>query len=82
MEFTLSQASRDFARGLIRGATIVAPLPSESGYWLLLNDGSPFGGPLVDSRSGAVRYFRTLDSVASALRKIGFSASSSFSVGR
>lgn len=81
MDYTVRQAQRDFERGLIRGATLVSPLGSEVGYWILLNDGSPYGGPLVDSRSGSIRYFRTLDAAASALHKIGFSPAVSFVVG-
>lgn len=81
MDYTMAQAKRDFKRGFVRGASLVAPLPSEGGWWVLINDNGMFGGPLVDARSGEIRFFKTTDAAISALHQIGFSLAVSFVVG-
>jgi hypothetical protein len=84
-DYTMAQAKRDFQRGYITGASLVAPLPSEGGWWVIVESSGglePGGSPLVDARTKQVRYFKTADAAINALHQIGFSPASSLVVGR
>lgn len=84
-DYTMANARRDFERGYISGASLVAPLPSEGGWWVMVEADGRFagdGGPLVDAKTKRVRYFKTADAAISAVHQIGFSKSASFVLGR
>lgn len=84
-DYTMAQAKRDFERGYITGAALVAPLPLEGGWWVIIESSGGFqpgGSPLVDAKTKQVRYFKTADAAISAIHQIGFKKSVSFSVGK
>lgn len=80
-DYTMAQAKRDFERGYITGAVLVAPLPLDGGWWVMI-EAVGGGGPLVDAKTKQVRYFKTSDAAISAVHQIGFKKTVSFSVGK
>ena len=71
----MAQAKSDFERGLLKGASIYfydlmdKPFYAVSFESALNMDGS---GALVDTSTGKVREFKTMDAAHSAIRNVGF----------
>jgi len=73
--FTMAQAKRDSARGLLVGAEIRwMGLGVGYGLWLDSILGARESGFLVDAKRREPRRFRTADACIKAAREIGFEA--------
>jgi len=70
--WTVSQAKRDFALGLLKSFRLEA-VPMAPGSWAVVIVG-PLNthGPLVDVRTKGPRAFKTLDAAVGSLVDIGF----------
>jgi hypothetical protein len=73
MQWTMAQAKRDFARGVLASAEIKW-FGLGMGYGLLLTSklAGEGSGLLVDARGRKPRQFRTADAVIVTAREIGF----------
>lgn len=70
MEWTLAQAKREFALGLIVSYDLERAILG-AGWHLMLRTASDVGY-LVDARDKSPRLFKSLDSAVSAVEAVGF----------
>lgn len=72
-DWTMQDAKRDFERGLLRSACLVA-LPMASGWSVSIRStlGMDGCGCLLDARKREPRQFKTADAAIRAVQEIGF----------
>ncbi|MGZ8340930.1 MAG: hypothetical protein ACXW2U_14595 [Telluria sp.] len=69
----MDQAKRDFSSGRLSGALFIRVPMSKSDWIVRLSGAKGDAGMLLDVRTLEPHVFRTLDSAAEAVERIGFS---------